>query len=381
MGNIIHRGKGSWTHVENTVFFDRELSAKAKGIYCQIRSLETNPSWTFTVSGFSALMRDGPAAVTAGLKELEGAGYIIRARKRSERGRFLKAEKSIWITLDDPAQYEAVASELRADGFAIQSEFTRARVVEQPKLPLVENPQFETRTRFSTSGESTSGRSDTINHSFNQPFIPSTLNPSLAQAAGRRDGKGREEVRGNAKGLRARGEFPEEFQALCEMSIKPVVSLSFKRDCLSAWEKRVSQGYSPEMILDAYRRYAKSYGIRNGDDPTCAKNLARWLEAPGGLADYADEPAAPDLRTAEGKPLSIEQLAKESPEFAAIWRKVETRRCVIRSYYPELDDAQLTAALEEDEHYVRFRETAQEAYENYLGACAAFGAARPVERR
>lgn len=25
MGNVIHRGKGSFTHVENTVFFDREL--------------------------------------------------------------------------------------------------------------------------------------------------------------------------------------------------------------------------------------------------------------------------------------------------------------------------------------------------------------------
>lgn len=42
MGNVIHWGKGSFTHVENTVFFDRELSLKAKGIYCQIRSLEGN---------------------------------------------------------------------------------------------------------------------------------------------------------------------------------------------------------------------------------------------------------------------------------------------------------------------------------------------------
>ena len=32
MGNVMHRGKGSFTHVENTVFFDRSLSLKAKGI-------------------------------------------------------------------------------------------------------------------------------------------------------------------------------------------------------------------------------------------------------------------------------------------------------------------------------------------------------------
>lgn len=36
MGNVIHRGKGSFTHVENTVFFDRELSLKAKGVSVNI---------------------------------------------------------------------------------------------------------------------------------------------------------------------------------------------------------------------------------------------------------------------------------------------------------------------------------------------------------
>ena len=45
MGNVMHRGKGSFTFVENTIFFDHGLSAKAKGIYCQIRSLENNPEW------------------------------------------------------------------------------------------------------------------------------------------------------------------------------------------------------------------------------------------------------------------------------------------------------------------------------------------------
>ena len=59
MGNVIHRGKGSFTFVENTIFFDHGLSAKAKGIYCQIRSLENNPEWVFTIKGFASLVRDG----------------------------------------------------------------------------------------------------------------------------------------------------------------------------------------------------------------------------------------------------------------------------------------------------------------------------------
>lgn len=125
MGNVLHRGKGSFTHVENTIFFDHGLSAKAKGIYCQIRSLEGNPEWVFTIKGFASLVRDGADAVTAGIKELEGAGYIIRARKRSENGRFLKAEEATWITLDDPAMHGEVCAELKADGFAILSEFER----------------------------------------------------------------------------------------------------------------------------------------------------------------------------------------------------------------------------------------------------------------
>ena len=122
----MHRGKGSFTHVENTVFFDRSLSLKAKGIYCQIRSLESNPEWVFTIRGFASLVRDGVDAVTAGIKELEAAGYIIRARKRSENGRFLKAEEATWITLDDPAMHGAVSEELKADGFAVLSEFSRS---------------------------------------------------------------------------------------------------------------------------------------------------------------------------------------------------------------------------------------------------------------
>ena len=74
-----------------------------------------------------------------------------------------------------------------------------------------------------------------------------------------------------------KGEFPEAFERLCAMSIKPVSSLRFKRDCLAAWERRVAQGFAPEHIIEAYCAYAKSYWMRNGDDATLAKNLARWL--------------------------------------------------------------------------------------------------------
>ena len=104
-----------------------------------------------------------------------------------------------------------------------------------------------------------------------------------------------------------------------------------KRDCLAAWERRVAQGFSPEQIVDAYAAYAKSYWMRNGDDARLAKSLVRWLEGEGGLTAYSDEPILPDLLDADGEPLDMVALAQADPDFAKLWRKVETRRSVIRS--------------------------------------------------
>ena len=242
---MIHRGKGSFTHVENTVFFDRELSLKAKGIYCQIRSLEGNPEWVFTIRGFASLVKDGVDSVSAGIKELESAGYIIRARRRGEAGRFLKAEEATWITLDDPAMHDAVAEELRAEGFAILSEFVRKDRAPKARDAAeegcdAEKAQVVPRMGKSVSGPATSGRaisgkprsgeSGAINYSWDKaPESNQQPLSSSPREAGDEGGGGFEPYR--------RGEFPEEFERLCAMSIKPVASLRFKRSCLAVWEK------------------------------------------------------------------------------------------------------------------------------------------------
>ncbi len=354
MGNVIHRGKGSFTFVENTIFFDHGLSAKAKGLYCQIRSLENNPEWVFTIKGFASLVRDGVDAVTAGIKELEESGYIIRARKRSVNGRFLKAEEATWVTLDDPAMHAQVAAELKAEGFAILSEFTReppANVESEPQEKPIdpENTQVCARTGKSVSGKATSGE-------------PPSCPPDESADEAKRQEEDFAEYR--------KGEFPEAFERLCAMPIKPVASLRFKRDCLAAWERRVAQGFSPEQIVDAYAAYAKSYWMRNGDDARLAKNLARWIEGEGGLSAYSDEPIPPDLLDADGGPLDMVGLAQADPDFAKLWRKVETRRSVIRSQMamggslpPE---EQVLAACEEDGPYKRYVAACEERHGRYL---------------
>lgn len=376
MGNVIHRGKGSFTHVENTVFFDHDLSLKAKGIYCQIRSLENNPDWVFTVRGFSKLVKDGVDSVTAGIKELESAGYIIRARKRSENGRFLKAEEATWITLDDPKMHAEVTRELKEEGFAILSEFTHdpANGVEvELDMSLAaeyrNNPEFaqhETRMGKSVSGKSISGESLPINYSSDKPNdVDKTPLSSLPDKTDEQ----KTQEKGHFIAYR-KGEFPEAFEKLCQMSIKPVSSLRFKRDCLAAWKRQLENGYEPEQIIKAYEAYARSYWIRNADDATLAKNLIRWLEGEGGLSSFADEPIPPSILGRNGGPLSMEELAEADPDFAPLWRKLESARAVVRSImfmdgkrYPE---EEVLEACKEDAQYQRCLARCKERYERYL---------------
>lgn len=382
MGNMMHRGKGSFTHVENTVFFDHTLSLKAKGIYCQIRSLENNPEWVFTIRGFATLVKDGVDAVTAGLKELESAGYIIRARRRSENGRFLKAEEATWITLDDPAMYANVAVELKEEGYAILSDFKRdpANNVEvelKSALPVVDkddpkNDQVSARTGKSVSGnpvsgKTISGKSDPINYLSDKQTDEDKPLSCLPKAEPEPD---RKEEKGDFEAFR-KGEFTEPFEELCEMSIKSVSSLKFKRDCFEAWKRRIADGYTPEQIIHAYDAYAKAYWMRNADDKKLAKNLIRWLEGEGGLEAFADEPIPPSLLGHDGKPLAMEELADVDPDFAPLWNRLKSARCVVLSLMiAEAEERpsqeELDEACDKDRQYQRCLAKCRERYERYL---------------
>ena len=377
MGNMMHRGKGSFTHVENTVFFDHTLSLKAKGIYCQIRSLENNPEWVFTIRGFAKLVKDGVDAVTAGLKELENAGYIIRARRRSENGRFLKAEEATWITLDDPAMHANVAADLKEEGYAILSEFkhdppSNVEFELENDLPVMGkdspgNSQVGTRTGKSVSGKTISGKSDPINYLSDKQ---TDEDKPLSCPPGAEPEPGCEEEKGDFEAFR-KGEFTKAFEELCEMSLKPVASLKFKRDCFEAWKRRIADGYTPEQIIHAYDAYAKAYWMRNADDKKLAKNLIRWLEGEGGLEAFTDEPIPPSLLGHDGKPLTMEELADADPDFASLWNKLKSARCVVLSLMiadkeERPSQEELDAACDEDRQFQRCLAKCKERYERYL---------------
>ena len=373
MGNLIHRGKGSFTHVENTIFYEDGLSAKAKGVYCQIRSFESNPNWIFSINGLTSLFKDGPAAINAALKELEAYGFLIRARLRGEDGRYLSAENSRWVTLDDPSEYDDEVAELVSRGYTIVS---KREVVKAPADPSCDvddaKPQVASTSRFSrcgksTSGKTTSGKSKTINYLGNQQLIesnPSLVPPDTSLAKDERGGDESEEFQ--------QGEFPEPFESLCARSIKPVSSLKFKRDALAAWNRRLAEGYGERQILDAYDAYAESYRKRNGDDAHLAKNLVRWLEADGGLADFSDRPFPPELLAMPGDPLSMEELARADEVLGRVWQKVMTQRDVRRSWLlaqgRQPSESDVSKSCEEDAYYRRLLDDAKRRYDRYLRA-------------
>lgn len=75
----------NYTVIHNAVFFDNNISFKAKGLLCQMLSLPDG--WSFSIEGLTRLATDGRDSVASTLKELEEAGYFRREQSRSD-GKF-----------------------------------------------------------------------------------------------------------------------------------------------------------------------------------------------------------------------------------------------------------------------------------------------------
>lgn len=76
MSKLIKGERYSYTNIDNTVFFDNRLSAKAKGVLCQMLSLPDN--WEYSVEGLATRFSDGKASIRSAITELEQYGYLIR---------------------------------------------------------------------------------------------------------------------------------------------------------------------------------------------------------------------------------------------------------------------------------------------------------------
>ena len=73
-----------YTVMSNHHFRNTSLSLKAKGLLSLMLSLPEN--WDYTLKGLARICRDGVDSISAGVRELEQHGYLIRERVRNSNG-------------------------------------------------------------------------------------------------------------------------------------------------------------------------------------------------------------------------------------------------------------------------------------------------------
>ena len=74
----------NYTVMSNHHLRDKSLSLKAKGLLSLMLSLPED--WDYTTKGLARICKDGVDSICATVRELEGAGYIVRARERHADG-------------------------------------------------------------------------------------------------------------------------------------------------------------------------------------------------------------------------------------------------------------------------------------------------------
>ena len=83
-----------YTVMSNHHLRNRALSLKAKGLLSMMLSLPDD--WNYTTRGLAKICKEGVDAIGGALRELEGAGYIVRHQLRDQHGRICDTEYVIY---------------------------------------------------------------------------------------------------------------------------------------------------------------------------------------------------------------------------------------------------------------------------------------------
>lgn len=131
-----------YTVMSNHHLRDKRLSLKAKGLLSQMLSLPED--WDYTLSGLAYINRENIDAIRQAIKELEAAGYIVRSRKRDEKGRLQGSDYVI---------YEKPVSDLPT--------------LENPTLdnPMLEFPTLDNPTQLNTKITNTKKQNTDLSNS------------------------------------------------------------------------------------------------------------------------------------------------------------------------------------------------------------------------
>ena len=94
MGTFRVHKEDNFTIINNSVFRNKNLSWKAKGILAQMLSLPEE--WDYSEAGLSKLAKDGITSTKSALKELEKEGYLFRSSVRDAKGHIVDVNYDIY---------------------------------------------------------------------------------------------------------------------------------------------------------------------------------------------------------------------------------------------------------------------------------------------
>ena len=142
MAIVRAKRKTNFTIIGNTGLKDKRLTLKAKGLLAYMLSLPDD--WTFYETELTKHSKDGRDAIRSALRELEGAGYLVRNQERKDSGKFGQKEWKVW---DEPLTDEPLTDEPLTD----------EPLTENPSAvnPTADNPTLLSTNELSTNELST----------------------------------------------------------------------------------------------------------------------------------------------------------------------------------------------------------------------------------
>lgn len=162
-GNIIkkHVKNDNFTIIDNTIFRNKELSLKGKGLLTTLLSLPDN--WTFSERGLTSLSKDGRDSLRSGLEELEEQGYLVRHIGRNDKGQFTNTIYNVYEiptkdkprlenpTLDNPTAYKELSNKELID-----KELNNNKEINKERLPyqeIIDYLNLRTNKRFRVTAD------------------------------------------------------------------------------------------------------------------------------------------------------------------------------------------------------------------------------------
>lgn len=170
----------NYTMMSNQHLKDKRLTLKAKGLMSVMLSLPEN--WDYTLRGLSAISKEGVDAISEAVKELERSGYVIRNRKRDERGRLSGTEYLIYEDChmnSQPAPDAPKPEKPKRENPRLENPVQEKPVQENPKQ---EKPEQENPAQLNTNPQKTKKSKTDISRTHQSIY------PEEPETAGCQDG-------------------------------------------------------------------------------------------------------------------------------------------------------------------------------------------------